>query len=288
MPSQRIETSDGISWHIEIFHPGDNATSAESANEYIVLIPSGEGDCQTLTNIARLLSFSGPYNVLTFDMPGFSSTTASPEAHANVTPQLLAKQILGLLDNLSIHRATFFGCSSGGCATLALCALYPARVKCGIIHEVPLHCADVLANMRSMSDEQIVAACRGIFANGFIEHEVNDGLRKWQNLGDEYHSRMVKNYVTWVRGYVNNLEAKAGEIARVPGNLQKRPIFWTVGSLNEGAELGEGRWKTNFEVTRAAGLKVNVERLRCLHFPSVTVPEELVGWIGECVEKVKD
>lgn len=288
MPPQRVETPDGISWHIETFHPSNNGTSSKSANEYIVLIPSGEGDCHSLTTVAHLLSSNGPYHVLTFDMPGFSRTTAPPEAYARVTPQLLAKQIVGLLDKLSIQRATFFGCSSGGCATLGLCALYPARVKCGIVHEVPLDAPDVLGDMLSLSDEELAAACRGLFARGFIEQDANDGGKKWEALGAEYHARLAGNYVTWVRGYVNAMEPAAREVASVPANLQRRPIFWTVGSLNPGVELGEGFWKSNFEVARAAGLKIEIERLRCLHFPSVTVPEELAGWIGECVGKVKD
>ena len=283
MPPQRIETPDGISWYIETFHP-----STESVHEYIVLIPSGQGDCHPFRSVGNLLSSNGSYHVLTFDMPGFSRTTAPPESYVGVTPQLLAKQIIGLLDKLNIHRATFFGCSSGGCTTLALCALYPERAKCGIVHEVPLDCPEMLAQMPSLSDEQIIAACQGIFAHRFIEQDVNDGGKKWQALGAEYHTRMTKNYVTWVKGYVNSLEPAAREIASVPANLHKRPIFWTVGSLNQGAEVGEGFWKSNFEVSKSAGLKVDVERLRCLHLPNITIPEQLVGWIEECVGKVKD
>ena len=221
-------------------------------------------------------------------MPGFSRTTAPPEAYARVTPQLLAQQILGLLDKLNIQRATFFGCSSGGCTALILCALYPARAKCGIVHEVPFDAPEMLANLKKLSDEQIIAACQGIFAHRFIEQDVNDGAKKWEALGAEYHTRLLKNYVTWVKGYVNALEPGAREVVSVPANLHKRPIFWTVGSLNQGIESGEGFWKSNFEVSRAAGLKIDIERLRCLHLPNITIPEQLVGWIEECVGKVKD
>ena len=146
----------------------------------------------------------------------------------------------------------------------------------------------MLDSMLSLSDDQIAAACQGIFAHGFIEQDVNDGAKKWESLGAEYHARLARNYVTWIRGYVNTVEPGGRELASVPANLQQRPIFWTVGSLNEGADLGEGFWKSNFELASAASLKIRVERLRCLHFPSVTVPEELVEWIKECVEKVKD
>lgn len=287
MPPQRIETPDGISWHIQTFHPSNNNTSTESDNEHIVLIPSGEGDCDSLTNVAHLLSSSGPYHVLTFDMPGFSRTTAPPEAHAQVKPQLLAKQIIGLLDKLNIHRASFFGCSSGGCATLALSALYPARVKCGIVHEVPFDCPEPIAEMRNLSDEEIPAACKRLFDAAFVEQDANDGAKKSETLGADYYARREKNFVTWIRGYATHVEPPTREIASVPTNLQKRPIFWTVGGLNPGAEVGGGSWKSNFELAKAAGLKVNVERLKCLHFPSVTVPEDLVGWITECIGKVK-
>ena len=153
---------------------------------------------------------------------------------------------------------------------------------------MPLDAPDVLLDMKKMDDTEITAACERLFGNKFIEQDANDGSKKWEALGPEYDRRMAKNYVTWVRSYVDSVEAAAREVASVPANLQRRPVFWTVGSLNQGAEMGQGAWKSNFEVTRAAGLKVDVERLKCLHFPSVTVPEELAGWIEECVGKVKD
>ena len=156
------------------------------------------------------------------------------------------------------------------------------------MHEVPFDPPEMLANLQKLSDEQIIAACQGIFAHRFIEQDVNDGAKKWEALGSEYHTRLLKNYVTWVRGYVNALEPAAREVVSVPANLQQRPIFWTVGSLNQGIESGEGFWKSNFEVSKAAGLKIDIERLRCLHLPNITIPEQLVGWIEECVGKVKD
>lgn len=285
MQSQRIETPDGISWHVEtIGHNDKDGTGAE--NECIVLIPSGEGDCQSQRAVAEFLAHRGPYNILTFDTPGFSRTTAPPEAYARVTPHLLAKQIIGLLDVMHIAQATFFGCSSGGGATLALCALYPSRVKCGIVHEIPLDKVEALLDMLDMSDEEITALCRGLYANGIIEQDVNDGKAKWEALGHEYHFRLEKNYVTWVRGYVNAVEVGSQELASDPENLRQRPIFWTVGSLNPGAGTEEGIWKSNFNMARQAGLKVNNKVLRSLHFPSVTVPEDLAAWIEDCISKV--
>lgn len=284
MPAQRIETPDGISWHIETFHPSTSA-SPDASNDYIVLIPSGEGDCQNLVKVAHLLSTSlTPHHVLTFDMPGFSRSTAPP--YTNVTGQLLAKQIIGLLDALKIEVASFYGCSSGALATLFICALYPSRARCGILHEAPFDAAPYLNEMKELDDEDIIALCQMSYKNGFIEKDINDGQKKWKDMGVEYHKRLEGNYVTWMRGYVDSIEHSGRALASVKENLLKRPLFWTVGGLNTGADKGEGAWKSNFELASAAGLEVNTERLHCLHFPSVTIPEELAAWIEECVGKM--
>lgn len=284
MVSQQIETPDGISWYTERFISRDESSDKPSA-EWIVLIPSGEGDCYILGTVASLLCSNGQYQVLTFDTPGCSRTTAPPEAYAKVTAQLLARQIIGLLNELKIERASFFGCSSGGGTTLALSALYPSRVKCGVVHEVPFDRVDFLEDMQELSDEEITAVCQGMFGSSMIEQDINDGRKKWQALPPEYHARLAKNYVTWIRGYCNAIEVGGREIASIPENLQQRPIFWTVGSLNEGADGDGGVWKSNFELASNAGLTIDTKRLRSMHFPAVTIPEDVANWIAECVQK---
>lgn len=282
MTTQGVETPDGISWHVEYFPSNDQQ---DLSKDVIVLIPSGEGDCQNLLALAALLCRK--YSVLTFDMPGFSRTKAPTDAYAKVTPQLLASQIVTLLDALQISQATFFGCSSGGAATLALCSLHPDRVKCGIVHEVPFEAPEMLSSLQKLPDVEISPICKDIFANGFVEQE-NNGRTKWEALGPEYHSRLAKNYVTWIRGYADSVEVAAHELASDPENLKRRPIFWTVGSLNADSENQNGVWKRNFEMAKKAGLTVENKTLNCLHFPSVTVPEELAKWIEDCVDSVAD
>jgi pimeloyl-ACP methyl ester carboxylesterase len=296
MPSQRIETPDGISWHTETLPPSSTTSSTE---EYVILIPSGEGDCGSLTPLAQRLSNTTRFTILTFDMPGFSRTTAPASAYSHVTPQLLATQIHTLLTTLSIPRASFFGCSSGGATVLALCALHPSLVKCGIVHEIPFDTTPALAAMQSLSnDEEIITACEAFYgsaaSNGItiIETEPSSGAAKWLSLGPAFHARLRQNYITWVRRYVNAIEIGARELASVKENLQRRPIFWTVGGLNAGVlQDGDGDggvWKSNFELANAAGLEVERNRLRSLHFPAVTVMEECAEWIVECVGKVRE
>lgn len=280
MQQQRVDTPDGISWHVERLSDGSSSTES-ACREQIVLIPSGEGDCHNLATLGSLLASSG-YNVLSFDLPGFSRTTAPKEAYERITPQLVAKQIITLLDTLEIKRASFFGNSSGGGATLALIALYPERVKCGIVHEVPFAMPPNLAELPQQSDEAVTATCQYIFANFFIEQEENDGRKKWDALGTEYHDRLAKNYVTWVRGLMSGYEKESKKLA-TPENLKKRPIFWTVGGLSD-----VDNWKQDFDVAEAAGIEIRTDVLKSLHFPYVSVPEQLAQWIGECIGKVQD
>lgn len=277
MNSSRITTSDGISWYVEQFTP---RTSAAKSAPQIVLIPSGEGDCYNLNKLGSLLADSG-YQVISFDMPGFSRTEAPSESYSYVTPELIASQIKNLLGELKIPPATFFGCSSGGGAVLAMTALYPERVIAGIVHEVPFDCPPSVEDLQKKTDDEVAGDCEWFFANVFVEQTENDGRAKWDALGPEYHARLKRNYVTWIRHLVNHYEPETNELM-TRENLKKRPIFMTVGSLNQ-----SGIWDSSWDVAKRGGFEVRTDVLHCLHFPAVTVPESLRDWIMDCIGKVK-
>lgn len=274
--TQSYTTKDSIRWHIERFEPR-GATLAEE----IILIPSGEGDCHNLVGLARILCSEYRYKVLTFDNPGFSRTEAPLEAYDVVMPHLMASQIQGLLSELGIQRVSAFGCSSGGLAVLALAASYPESITCGIVHEVPFECPQPLIDLQKLSDEQVAALCKHFFATGFIEDEA-----KWAALGAEYHKRLSKNYVTWMRHVVGRSEDASRKIATAE-YLNKRPLFWTVGALTPGAQEHEGIWALDFTVAESAGLQVDTTTLKCMHFPAVTVPDATAKWIDGCIKKVE-
>lgn len=288
----QIETPDNILWYTETYTGTHNAT-AELKPEYVVLIPSGEGDCQNHTTVAQLLASSdtGSYTVLTLDMPGMSRTSAPPEAYASVTPKLLAKQIIGLLEKLNIQRATLFGSSSGGSAALCITGSRPDLVKCAIVHELPITDAGPMDDMLKLSDDEISGICRNLFSNVFIEQDINDGRQKWEAIGPEYHARLAKNYVTWVRHFSPDARRWTEDIQELSREqLTQRPIFWTVGGLNPAFMLQDEKqmWAKNIHVAKSAGLVVNCKRLMCLHFPHVTIPNDLADWILECTGSVKD
>jgi hypothetical protein len=51
--------------------------------------------------------------------------------------------------------------------------------------------AALLADLTTFDDAAIVERCQFLFA-----HMMNDDLAAWEALGDEYHARLAKNYVT--------------------------------------------------------------------------------------------
>jgi pimeloyl-ACP methyl ester carboxylesterase len=255
--SSIVSTQDGIRWYVERQGSGPN----------LILIPSGEGDCASLATVARHLAPS--FTVTTFDMPGMSRTTAPPAATKDVTAPLLASQIISLMDKLSIDTASFWGCSSGGSTALALAANHPERVRSIVIHEVPLALFDNLIAMTTLPDEAIAAACKEAFLHGFVEDPV-----AWNALGPDYHRRLEKNYVVWVHEYVRTVPLlKLSE-----GDLRKRPITWTIGSLSP-----EELFADNIVTAAKAG--IDVGRLQCMRFPQVTIPVALAEHIRNAALK---
>lgn len=255
MPKQfTVKTQDGIEWYCEQQGSGPN----------LILIPSGEGDCFSFSKIASILSVS--FTVTTFDMPGFSRTVAPESMWENFKSlRLLSKQIVGLMDELSIESAHFYGCSSGGAAVLGLVADHPTRVTSGIVHEVPVgEYKDVKALLK-LDDDGIRDACRGLFRTVMCEDQA-----AWEALGPDYHARVDKNYVTWVKRYVGGLESPSWS----EKELQRKPVRWTIGALNPA-----GMFFDNVPIAVKAGIPIDL--LSCKHFPQVTIPENLAEHIKE-------
>jgi pimeloyl-ACP methyl ester carboxylesterase len=254
--SFNIETEDGIFWYCEKRGQGPN----------LILIPSGEGDCSSFAKVATELSDS--FTVTTFDMPGMSRSTCPPSALEDITPFKLAKQIIGLMDKLNVATATIYGCSSGGCAALALLANHSERVTSVMVHETPLNRSPQLEKLCALPDDKIVSICRNIFSNVF-----NEDTAAWEALGPEFHSRLEKNYVTWVRKYVawTPLEVEKEELTR-------KPLFWTVGGLTP-----MGNFFGNVVTATNAGVEISL--LPCKHFPQVSIPEKFVEHVKSCVGK---
>ena len=251
----------GIDWYCELRGSGPT----------IVLIPSGEGDCGSLVKVANLLA--DEFTVLTFDMPGFSRSSAPPD-FGLVTAGMLGDQIAALITSLGLAPATFYGCSSGGQAALSLVADHCDIVRNAIVHEAalmgegdvcwPEEMAGMFAALNALDDAGVAKACAEIFRNG-----MNQDPRAWDDLGPQYHQRLEKNYATWVRHYtvVDHRSYSAEELSR-------RPIAWSVGGYTSiWAMTG------NFRTARRANIELVY--LRSKHFPQVCIPDELARHVRE-------
>jgi pimeloyl-ACP methyl ester carboxylesterase len=234
-----------------------------------VLIPSGEGDCGSFTKAADLLSRD--FRVLTFDMPGFSRSSDPPNFESYSISQG-ASEIAALLRALELQPATVYGCSSGGQFALRLASEHPDLVRRAVVHEVapaaPVPASAASPPLTTLSpngtDEEIVLACKSIFRNS-----MNAEPGAWDALGAEFHQRLERNYVTWVRRYFGLPDMRMP----TPEELHRRPVTWTVGGLSNPAAFAN-----NLAAAEAAGIKVG--RLMSRHFPQVSIPTALAEHIG--------
>jgi pimeloyl-ACP methyl ester carboxylesterase len=218
----------------------------------IVLIPSGEGDCGNFATVADALA--DEFTVLTFDMPGFSRSAA-------------------LVRSLNLAPATFYGCSSGGQTVLSLVADHPDIVRNGIVHEAALAkdaaWPDVaeagFVRMNTLDDAAVVQACKEMF-----RHHFNSNPQAWDAVGPDYHRRLERNYVTWVRHYFK--PGGAADRSYGAEELAHRPLAWSAGGFSE-------IWFVigNFRVAQRADIEVEI--LKCKHFPQVEIPDVLTDHI---------
>jgi pimeloyl-ACP methyl ester carboxylesterase len=232
-----------------------------------MFIPSGEGDCSSYDKVAGLLS--SDFTITTFDMPGFSRSTAPPSALENLTPLLLAKQMIPLMDKLGITSTSIYASSSGGLVGRALLVHYPQRVERLMIHEVPMSIPpgfEVISQLAETDVPQVIAICKNIFTN-----VMNEDQAAWEALGPEYHERLEKNYVTWIRKHVESLPFTEWK----KEDVMTKPVFWTVGALSM-----MGSWFAN--VVMACETGIPIAMLPCRHFPQVSVPEKLAEYIRSC------
>ncbi len=245
---------DSIDWYYESSGRGPT----------VVLIPSGEGDCGSFEKVGELLSKE--FSVLTFDMPGFSRSSEPPNFDRYSMTQA-ASEVSALVRSLGVESATFYGCSSGGQVALCLAADHSDLVRNVAVHEVPLARNPMVAKLTALRDDEVVGACKDLFRN-----LMNENSEAWDALGEPFHKRLERNFVTWVRRYVARSDAFRMFSTE---ELRRRPVTWTIGGLTPAAAFFD-----NITTAHSAGLPISL--LMCRHFPQVSIPEVL----AEHVRKV--
>ena len=241
---------DSITWYYELRGRGPT----------VVLIPSGEGDCGSFEKVA--VPLSREFTVLTFDMPGFSRSSDPPD-FAEYSMAQAAGEVAALVRSLGLAPATFYGCSSGGQVALSLVADHSNLVRNAVVHEVPLP-PGRRSDLTKLTDPEIVRTCKELFRN-----DLNENTAAWDALGEAFHKRLERNYVTSVHRYVGG-----SWILRnfTVDELRRRPVTWTIGGLTPAA-----RFFSNVLAAHAAGIQIGL--LMCKHFPQVSIPDVLVDHI---------
>jgi hypothetical protein len=107
--------------------------------------------------------------------------------------------------------------------------------------------------------------CKDLFRN-----QMNENAEAWDALGEAFHKRLERNYMTWVRRYVHQ-DRYLRTFA--PEELRRRPVTWTIGGLTPAEEFFD-----NVVTAHAAGIPLGL--LRCRHFPQVSIPDVLAAHIG--------
>lgn len=175
------------------------------------------------------------------------------------------------MDKLSIQSASVYGSSSGSVIAIAMMSKYNSRVDKAIVYEVPLRVIPGLMDLAKSPESEnpkIVEHFKGIFANG-----MNEDLTAWEGLGEEYHKRLEKNYVTWVRNYapvVNKMVWDKEEL-----KAMRERIYWSVGRL-----MPMFWFFDNVVLATEVGIKT--ELLNSKHFPQVSISKELAEYIQRC------
>ncbi|KAF2103753.1 zearalenone hydrolase [Rhizodiscina lignyota] len=255
-----ITTKDGITWYYE----------QEGSGPHVVLIPEGMGDCHMFDKPMSLIADNG-FTVTTFDMPGMSRSSDAPtESYEEVTAQKLARYIVGLLDELRIDLATFWGSSSGGSTVLALASGYPDRVRNGMPHEVPTYDMEYLSALLKEDDETIARTLSEL-----MPPVAADDTTVWHALGEETLARLWKNYPRWARGYLLTLP-HSSPVGKE--DLVKRPLDWSIGALSPTATFFD-----NIITAVKAGVSIGV--IPGKHMPYLSDPEAFAKNVVDTTRK---
>ncbi|WP_417622220.1 alpha/beta fold hydrolase [Parasphingorhabdus sp.] len=120
------ESDDGLKLHARDY-PSDSGKTP------IICVPG-------LTRNARDFEYLGPWldgkrRIIMVDLRGRGLSEYAKES-ASYNPKQYLADIIGLMDQLQIPKAIFFGTSLGGVVTMVMAKAYPARVAGALLNDI--------------------------------------------------------------------------------------------------------------------------------------------------------
>ncbi|WP_313003441.1 alpha/beta fold hydrolase [Brevundimonas sp.] len=127
--ARRWTSPDGLSLYARDYAPADGP-----ARLPVIAIHGLTRNSADFEVIAALIAQSGR-RVLAVDVRGRGLSDRAPDP-MTYTPDVYARDVVALMDQLGIEKAVFLGTSMGGLITMALTAIKPKAIAAAILNDV--------------------------------------------------------------------------------------------------------------------------------------------------------
>jgi pimeloyl-ACP methyl ester carboxylesterase len=147
---RRWTSPDGLSLFARDYAPADGP-----ARLPVIAIHGLTRNSADFEVIAALIAQSGR-RVLAVDVRGRGRSDRAPDP-MTYTPDVYAKDVVALLEQLGIEKAVFLGTSMGGLITMALTAIKPKAIAAAILNDVgPELAPEGLARIAAYAGQPVV------------------------------------------------------------------------------------------------------------------------------------
>jgi pimeloyl-ACP methyl ester carboxylesterase len=185
----------------------------------LLMLPGLLGSIQTQWRVFAQ-NLAGEYYVIMMDLRGHGRSTNET---AELRPNPMVNDIIGLLDHLQINQVHVVGYSLGGYLGLILAQNQPRRLGSLIMHATKFYWTEAAAaKMRQQLDPDKMAEAVPVYADQLVQAH---GGRHWREL-----VRQAADLVSWLPD--NGLKE------RVLANIQT-PVLVSVGDRDELVPLNE-------------------------------------------------
>jgi pimeloyl-ACP methyl ester carboxylesterase len=147
---RRWTSPDGLSLYARDYAPADGP-----ARLPVIAIHGLTRNSADFEVIAALIAQSGR-RVLAVDVRGRGQSDRAPDP-MTYTPDIYAKDVVALMEQLGIEKAVFLGTSMGGLITMALTAIKPRAIAAAILNDVgPELAPEGLARIAAYAGQPLV------------------------------------------------------------------------------------------------------------------------------------